>query len=163
MFSIPNTYFIYLFTNACVFIISVQQKFCLCAQCHGKWVSVATFHRHKKEHLKFFTIPAVPRFPFKEDVSKDPRYSQPLFSGSQTTVLDAVTKHMYIFSMNHGMSKSAVTDSLACEKSSLPQPNLLPKSFREARSFVSPFLMPLEKFDACLNDCILYRDSEGKM
>lgn len=144
MFSIPNTYFIYLFTNACVFIISVQQKFCLCAQCHGKWVSVATFHRHKKEHLKFFTIPAVPRFPFKEDVSKDPRYSQPLFSGSQTTVLDAVTKHMYIFSMNHGMSKSAVTDSLACEKSSLPQPNLLPKSFLEKPGVLCRhFLCPL--------------------
>ncbi|XP_062596774.1 uncharacterized protein LOC134258258 [Saccostrea cucullata] len=69
---------------------------------------------------------------------------------------------MYIFSMNHGMSKSAVSDSLACEKSSLPQPNCLPQSFREAKDFISPLLMPLEKYDACVNDCILYRDLKDK-
>ncbi|XP_062612111.1 uncharacterized protein LOC134273911 [Saccostrea cucullata] len=71
-------------------------------------------------------------------------------------------KHMYIFSMNHGMSKSAVSDSLACEKSSLPQPNNLPGSFQEAKHLISPLLMPLQKYDACINDCVLYRDTKEK-
>lgn len=33
----------------CVLIISDQQKFCLCAQCDGNLVSVATFYRHERE------------------------------------------------------------------------------------------------------------------
>ncbi|XP_062595076.1 uncharacterized protein LOC134256449 [Saccostrea cucullata] len=57
------------------------------------------------------------------------------------------------------MSKTAVSDSLQCEKSSLPQPNCLPATFKEARAFVAPFLMPLEKHDVCINDCVIFRDS----
>ncbi|XP_062584302.1 uncharacterized protein LOC134246058 [Saccostrea cucullata] len=61
--------------------------------------------------------------------------------------------------MNHGMSKTALSDTLQCEKSSLPQPNYLPGTYKEAKTFISPFLIPLEKYDACVNDCIVYRDS----
>lgn len=67
---------------------------------------------------------------------------------------------MYIFSMNYGMSKTALNDSLQCEKASLPQPNILPASYKEAKSFISPLLMPVEKYDACINDCIVYRDTD---
>ena len=29
----------------------------------------------------------------------------------------------------------------------------------EAKSLISPLLMPVEKYDACIDDCIIYRDS----
>lgn len=64
-----------------------------------------------------------------------------------------------MFSVNHGMSKTALSDSLMCEKSSLPQPNHLPSSYKEARTLVAPLLMPLQKYDVCINDCVIFRDS----
>ena len=57
------------------------------------------------------------------------------------------------------MSKSALNDSLRCEKSSLSQTYVLPSSYTEAKSFISPLLMQVEKYDACINDCVIYRDS----
>lgn len=64
-----------------------------------------------------------------------------------------------MFSVNHGMSKTALSDSLKCEKSSLPQPNHLPSSYKEARTLIAPLLMPLQKYDVCINDCVIFRDS----
>ena len=71
----------------------------------------------------------------------------------------SLTKHLFIFPINYGMSKSALNDSLRCEKSSLSQTYVLPSSYTEAKSLISPLLMPVEKYDACINDCVIYRDS----
>ena len=30
-------------------------------------------------------------------------------------------------------------------------------SYLEARKIVEPFLMPLERYDVCVNDCVIYR------
>lgn len=100
---------------------------------------------------------------FSDEMYNGKKYQQPLFDGSQTSVLQAVSKHLYIFSTNHGMSKSALNDSLQCEKTSLPQPNLLPGSYQEAKAYIAPFLMPLEKYEACVNDCLLYRDQHSNL
>lgn len=62
--------------------------------------------------------------------------------------------------MNYGMSRTALNESLQCEKASLPQPNILPASYKEAKSVISPLLMAFEKYDACMNDCIVYRDTD---
>lgn len=100
-----------------------------------------------------------PSFEYPESSFNAPEFTQPLFEGSSTSVLEAVTKHLYVFSVNHGMSKTALSDSLMCEKSSLPQPNHLPSSYKEARTLVAPLLMPLQKYDVCINDCVIFRDS----
>lgn len=100
-----------------------------------------------------------PSFEYPESSFNAPEFTQPLFEGSRTSVLEAVTKHLYVFSVNHGMSKTALSDSLMCEKSSLPQPNHLPSSYKEARTLVAPLLMPLQKYDVCINDCVIFRDS----
>ena len=66
---------------------------------------------------------------------------------------------LFIFSMKYGMSKSALNDFLQCEKSSLPQTYILPSSYTEAKSLISPLLIPVEKYDAYINDCFIDQDS----
>ncbi|XP_066924630.1 uncharacterized protein [Clytia hemisphaerica] len=34
----------------------------------------------------------------------------------------------------------------------------MPGSFMEARSLLKPFLVPLEKYDVCVNDCVIFRN-----
>ena len=75
------------------------------------------------------------------------------------SVVEAITKHLFIFSMNYGMSKSALNDSLQCEKPSLPQTYVLSSSYTEAKSLIPPLLMPEEKYNAYINDCVIDQDS----
>uniref|UniRef100_A0A7M5XIY5 DUF4218 domain-containing protein n=2 Tax=Clytia hemisphaerica TaxID=252671 RepID=A0A7M5XIY5_9CNID len=39
----------------------------------------------------------------------------------------------------------------------LPEENQMPKTYDEARRLIQPFLLPLEKYDCCIDDCMLFR------
>uniref|UniRef100_A0A8W8MQL9 DUF4218 domain-containing protein n=1 Tax=Magallana gigas TaxID=29159 RepID=A0A8W8MQL9_MAGGI len=134
-------------------------KYCTCVKCQGAWISRYSFYKHKEKLTESLLSSPTPSFEYPESSFNAPEFTQPLFEGSSTSVLEAVTKHLYVFSVNHGMSKTALSDSLMCEKSSLPQPNHLPSSYKEARTLVAPLLMPLQKYDVCINDCVIFRDS----
>lgn len=69
-----------------------------------------------------------------------------------------MTEHLYVFSVNHGMSKGAVSDVLQSHKATLPKPNQLPGSFQEAKRLIKHLLMPLSKYEVCINNCVIFRD-----
>lgn len=104
-------------------------------------------------------MPLLPKYQFDEAAYRDENLLSPLFSGANTTLLEAVTQHLHVFSTNHGMSKSALTDVLKTEKRTLPQPNNLPASYKEAKDLIKHLLIPLYKYDVCVNDCVVYRDN----
>lgn len=104
-------------------------------------------------------MPLLPKYQFDEASYRDENLLSPLFSGANTTLLEAVTQHLYVFTTNHGMSKRALTDVLKTEKRTLPQPNHLPASYKEAKDLIKHLLIPLYKYDVCVNDCVVYRDN----
>lgn len=69
-----------------------------------------------------------------------------------------MTEHLYVFAVNHGMSKGAVSDVLQSHKATLPKPNQLPGSFQEAKRMIKRLLIPLSKYEVCINDCVIFRD-----
>jgi len=44
----------------------------------------------------------------------------------------------------------------------LPKGNKLPSSYYMAQSLIKNMMVQVEEFDCCVNDCILFRDSDGK-
>lgn len=83
---------------------------------------------------------------------------QPLYKGSETSLLDALVQHFLWFSSHPAVSKQALSDILYMQHHSmLPKPNCLPDNYDDALKFIEPFLVKPIIFHACPNDCILYR------
>ncbi|CAG2228214.1 unnamed protein product [Mytilus edulis] len=134
---------------------------CMCNTCNGKFVNIKTFRLHCKnahdEHIN--NLADVQNFSdvdhlynLQKSQEKDV-YQTPLFDGSSRTIFDAIAEHMLIFSTNNGMSKAALTECLQHEKHILPQPNLLPATYKEALNIIKPLLMPIIQYKCCINDC----------
>jgi len=54
-------------------------------------------------------------------------------------------------------SNGCFDDLLSLIKEALPEDELLPKNFHEAKKFVKAIGIGYECIDACINDCILFR------
>lgn len=80
---------------------------------------------------------------------KEESLSLPLYSGCKSTVLQSVLRHFSVFTANNGMSKAALSMCLENEKKALPQPNLLPGSYRDAHSVIKPFLIEQTVYQLC--------------
>ena len=141
------------------YLITGCKRYCKCSKCQRIWISNGAFYNHQLNHINSFGSTLKPEFPWTIHLYEDERFKLPLFKDSHTTVVEAITKHLFIFSMNYGMSKSALNDSLHCEKRSLPQTYVLSSSYTEAKSLIPPLLMPVEKYDAYINDCVIDQDS----
>ncbi|XP_076084502.1 uncharacterized protein LOC143055256 [Mytilus galloprovincialis] len=136
---------------------------CTCSKCNGKFVNIKTFRAHsKKIHNTHAEIsdthreqPEIVR-ESKELLKKTLILNQSLHEGTNRTVKDAIAEHLFIFSSNNGMSKTALSQYLYHEKCVLPQPNNLPSTYCEAVTIIQPYLMPIEKFKCCTNDCKIF-------
>ena len=82
---------------------------------------------------------------------------QPLYDGSQTTVLQALVKHFYWFSSHPGISKEALSEVFKMERSILPHGNHMPGSYTEAMKLISPYLVKPLTFHVCPKECIIFR------
>ncbi|VDI64678.1 Hypothetical predicted protein [Mytilus galloprovincialis] len=54
------------------------------------------------------------------------------------------------------MSKTALSMCLKNEKTVLPTPNCLPESYKEAYQMIKPMIIETKRYDACVNDCLLF-------
>lgn len=77
--------------------------------------------------------------------------NQPLYDGENITLLQALAKYFEWFTAHPGTSKKALS-------SILPKNNLLPNSYASARKLLDPFLIKTQVYQACPNDCILFRN-----
>lgn len=83
----------------------------------------------------------------------------PLYEGASISVLQAVSHHLDWFTAHPGTSKEALSDILHLQHHCiLPSDNLLPGNYKDAMKIVQPFLIKPITFDACINDCIVYRN-----
>ena len=102
----------------------------------------------------------------REILEEDELYSSikanlPLFEGSSVTVLQALCGYLAWFTEHPGMSKSSLSDLLRLHHEQiLPSGNSLPSSYDEAYAFIKPFLLPFVTYDACPNDCVLFRKTD---
>ena len=81
----------------------------------------------------------------------------PLFENSDVAVLEALASYFMWFTEHPSTSKRALSDLLRLNKRLLPQPNNLPGSYDEAFNFIKPFLLPIEIYHVCPNDCVIFR------
>lgn len=81
-----------------------------------------------------------------------------LFNGSNKSVLTAIGERFATYTRTN-MSKTTMSNLLCMEHDTLPQPNQLPRSYYEARKLISPYLIPVRTYDACINHCVVYRNS----
>ena len=83
----------------------------------------------------------------------------PLFTGSSTSIMDALVAYLRWFSEHPGISKEALSEMLRVQHNEiLPLENKLPSSYNEAMKLVEPFLIKPVVYHACPKDCILFRE-----
>ena len=55
-------------------------------------------------------------------------------------------------------TKVSVTENFRCDKLyKLPKPNNACGSYEEAKNIIKEFLIPLQKYDVCPKDCVIFR------
>ena len=84
-------------------------------------------------------------------------------AGSTLTSIQAVTILMSWFSSFPGISKRSFNRLLQIlHRIILPEDNTLPDSYSKAIALIKPFLNDMKEYHCCVNDCVLYRDSENR-
>lgn len=143
------------------------KRVCSCSKCNGKVVNIKTMTLHMKKILAEQRLdtqhqPSQSVKWVKDDQpEKNLALNQPLHKGSDRTVKDAIADTLFLFSSNNGMSKTAVSQILQQDKRLLPQPNNLPSTFIEAVNIIEPFLIPIQRFKCCINDCKIFPVKEN--
>lgn len=88
--------------------------------------------------------------------------SASLFVGASVTTFQAISILMSWFSSFPGISKSAFSRLLfILQHFILPEGNNLPDSYDKAYDLIKPFLSPAKQYHCCINDCVVYRNSNA--
>lgn len=87
-----------------------------------------------------------------------------LYQSSSITVTKALGILFSWFCSSPGISKNAFSRLLYLMKNFLlPEQNCLPSSYEKALEKIKQFLVPIQKYHCCVNDCILFRNcKDGK-
>ena len=84
--------------------------------------------------------------------------TQPLYPDSTLSVSFALAILFNWFTAFPGVSKEAFSSLLSLlHHFILPLGNNLPSTFATARGLISTLLVPVEEYDCCVNDCIIFR------
>lgn len=84
--------------------------------------------------------------------------SSPLYESSELSVSQSLAILFNWFCSYPGISKEAFNRLLYLLNSFLlPVDNKLPNSYIKARTAIKEMLVPVQQYDCCINDCILYR------
>ena len=85
-----------------------------------------------------------------------------LHKDTDETLRDFIFGHLLEFVTSKRATKQSVTNYMSREKrrleTSLDMSTLIPTSFAHAVDLIQTELMPIERLDVCVNDCIIYRD-----
>ena len=85
-----------------------------------------------------------------------------LYAGAQVTSKQAVYTLVSWFSSYPGISKSAFSRLLyILHAFILPADNNLPPSYEDLLKEMKPFLSPIIDYHCCVNDCVIFRDSDA--
>ena len=91
-----------------------------------------------------------------------PHPQPPLYSGSKLSMFQALSILLSWFSLHPGISKSALDHLLKIlHLFILPTDNELPTNYNDARKMFSDYPTPVQNYDCCVNDCVIFRDSRS--
>lgn len=88
-------------------------------------------------------------------------FGEKLYPGASITKMQAIAILTNWFSLHPGISKSAFNRLLnILHTHILPPGNTLPSGYNEAHKALEDFLAPTVEYHCCINDCVVFRDSE---
>ena len=83
-----------------------------------------------------------------------------LYPSSNVTLIQALAMLFAWFSSFPGLSKEAFNRLFyLLHTFLLPPGNNLPSSYYKAHNIITKRIVPIQQFDCCVNDCVLFRDS----
>ena len=98
--------------------------------------------------------PALPESAYKTSAV----FKTPLYDGARITVGEYIFLEFRKFVSHPSFAKRTVSDNFRDDRDfKLPKPNYGPSSFATAKSMIKEFLVPLETYHVCPNDCIIFR------
>ena len=81
-----------------------------------------------------------------------------MYPNARITILEGVYEILRDFVFTPDASKMSTSARFKQLKEKfLPENNMMPASFDQALQLITSFLMPLEKFHVCPNDCVIFR------
>ncbi len=135
--------------------------FCKSYKCHGALVSRVTWNRHFRSDSSLpscmkttDTALSVP-----STASKLQKLDVPLYEGAtrDQSLLKSLMTNILIFVSNNGFSLTALDQTIRLQKKNLPTPNQFPSNWAEAEKLLEPYMPRLVQYEACSNDCLMYR------
>eukprot|EP00111_Clytia_hemisphaerica_P011821 TCONS_00034748-protein len=149
-----------------------KQCFCKTFGCAGKLVSTKTVRRHMEKDyatLKSDRLDTLRNHEYRRTVHfNEDLYTESdvaktkLYPGSELTVLEAIFLKIRTF-VGHTSSKAELSEIFRNDHQHvLPKPNNMPSSYEEAYKLIEPFLLPLETYDVCVDDCMLFRGEHSE-
>lgn len=91
------------------------------------------------------------------DIYGRPNLDNALYENSPHTIRQALHKYLKLF-VEKSTSKQTVTDFLSVCSELLPQPNYLPTTFPQLKSWLKEETLPVQKMHVCINDCVFFKD-----
>jgi hypothetical protein len=83
-----------------------------------------------------------------------------ILPNSDLTLLQWLAMNFHLFTSHPALSKQSFTESLQLQKRlQIDTEDIIPSSYYQARKLIQPYLVPKNKYDVCINDCIVFRDS----
>lgn len=154
-----------------VFVIMTTPCKCSFYKCRGRLVSRKTLYNHSKKDLEVINLnnresiattmksPSLSRCSFPESAYKTHHAATTqLYEKSSLSLLDYIFLEMRKFVSHPSFSKETVSENLRTDgEFKLPKPNMCPKTFYAARDVIKDFLIPLETYHVCPNDCVVFR------
>ena len=133
--------------------------FCKSYMCHGALVSRVTWNRHFSCDASLPSYMKTAAVSMPSTASKLQKLDIPLYEGAtqNQTLLKSLMTNVLIFVANHGFSLTALDQTIRLQKKNLPSPNEFPSNWSEAEKLLEPYMPRLIQYEACSNDCIMYR------
>lgn len=96
---------------------------------------------------------------FTENCSFEYIYSDLLYESSTISVIQTLAILFSWFCSYPGISKDAFSRLLYLLHSCLlPKGNKLPESYGKAKTVIQHLIVPVEEYDCCINDCVIFRN-----
>ncbi len=129
--------------------------------CNGTKISRFMFQRHSEKDDLLPPVSEINGVPRKSNLLQ--KADMKLYEGANDnqTVLRSVAKHVMIHIGNHGFTLKAMDEIFKTHKYDLPEGNCFPSTWKEAKGLLKDTLVPLRKYECCVNDCIIYRKVLG--
>ena len=152
-------------TDALNQIVLAGPCFCRMYKCKRFYQHRATLARHAKRDFEEGTKELeegsgvqLLNYPYFPSLCEEHRAKIPLYGGAPITVLHYVFLEMIKFVSHPCHIKVSVTEDFHCDKLyKLPKPNNACGSYEEAKNIIKEFLIPLQRYDVCPKDCIIFK------